>query len=154
MANMGSPIKNRAHEQTTAINPTQRPNEPGSTMEKVKDTASSLTDQAKDVASNVASQAGQMASTAKEKSESALSSVACGMQSLAGTIRENAPREGMLGSASTSVAQTLESGGRYLKEEGLEGIGQDVTELIRRNPIPALMVGIGIGFLLARVTRS
>jgi uncharacterized membrane-anchored protein YhcB (DUF1043 family) len=30
----------------------------------------------------------------------------------------------------------------------------DLTNLIRRNPIPALFVGIGIGFLLARVTRS
>ena len=29
-------------------------------------------------------------------------------------------------------------------------IANDVTNLIKRNPIPALFVGIGVGFLLAR----
>jgi len=33
-------------------------------------------------------------------------------------------------------------------------MGDDITNMIRRNPIPALLVGIGIGFLLARATRS
>jgi len=151
MANMGSPIKNRTHE--PANYGTQQPTE-SSTMDKAKDAASSVADQARNVASNVANQAGQVASTMKEKSEDALSSVACGMQSLAGTIRENAPREGMLGNASSTVARTLESGSRYLKEEGFKGIGDDMTDMIRRNPIPALLLGIGVGFLLARATRS
>jgi hypothetical protein len=52
------------------------------------------------------------------------------------------------------VAETLESGGRYLKEEGLEGMAEDLTDLIRKNPIPAVLMGIGLGFLLARLTRS
>ena len=60
----------------------------------------------------------------------------------------------MFGSASSSLAHSLESGGRYLQEEGLKGIADDMTNLIRRNPIPALFVGIGIGFLLARSMRS
>ena len=29
-----------------------------------------------------------------------------------------------------------------------------MTNMIRRNPIPAVLIGIGIGFLLARATRS
>jgi hypothetical protein len=29
-------------------------------------------------------------------------------------------------------------------------MAEDVTNLIRRNPIPALLIGIGAGFLLAR----
>jgi hypothetical protein len=48
----------------------------------------------------------------------------------------------------------LESGGRYLQQEGLSGIMDDVTELVKRNPIPALLLGIGIGFILARATSS
>jgi hypothetical protein len=52
------------------------------------------------------------------------------------------------------MADTLERGGRYLEEEGLRGIGQDLTNVIRRNPIPALLLGIGIGFLIARSLRS
>jgi hypothetical protein len=48
------------------------------------------------------------------------------------------------------VAGTLESGGRYLEEQGLGGIAEDVTGLIRRNPIPAVLIGVGLGFMLAR----
>jgi hypothetical protein len=72
---------------------------------------------------------------------------------MAGTVREHAP-SGVMGTAASRVADTLESGGRYLREEGLRGMGEDLTELVRRNPIPALLIGIGVGFLLARVTRS
>jgi hypothetical protein len=76
------------------------------------------------------------------------------MQSLAGTIREKAPQEGMMGHAASSVAGALESGGRYLQEEGLSGMGRDISSLIRRNPIPAVLIGVGIGYLIARATRS
>jgi ElaB/YqjD/DUF883 family membrane-anchored ribosome-binding protein len=76
------------------------------------------------------------------------------MQSLAHTIRENAPREGMIGRASSSVAQGLESGGKYLKEEGVSGMVDDLTEVVRRNPLPAVLIGIGVGFLLARLTSN
>ena len=31
-------------------------------------------------------------------------------------------------------------------------MAEDLTDLIRRNPIPALLVGVGLGFLLARAT--
>ena len=36
----------------------------------------------------------------------------------------------------------------------LREIGDDLTNLIRRNPIPALLLGVGVGFLLARAIRS
>jgi hypothetical protein len=31
---------------------------------------------------------------------------------------------------------------------------KDITNLVRRNPISALLVGFGIGFVLAKVTTS
>jgi hypothetical protein len=60
----------------------------------------------------------------------------------------------MFGTAAESVASSLEQGGRYLQQEGFSGVGDDLTNLIKRNPIQSMLVGIGIGFLLARVTRS
>jgi hypothetical protein len=51
------------------------------------------------------------------------------------------------------VASALDSSGRYLEEQGLSGMAEDVTNLIRRNPIPAMLIGVGLGFLLARLTR-
>ena len=35
---------------------------------------------------------------------------------------------------------------------GLRHIASDVTELIRRNPVPAMLIGIGLGFLVAQAS--
>lgn len=133
--------------------------------DKAKDTASNLAANASHMASNVASTASNMASTVAEKTGQAASfvghkakdattAVGGGMESLADTIREHTPNSGVLGNAGAAMADTLESGGRYLQEHGLKGIGDDLTNVIRRNPVPALLIGIGIGFLIARATRS
>jgi hypothetical protein len=121
--------------------------------EKAKEIASSAADKARDVATSASRTASNVASTVGEKAESATASVGSGMESLAGTIRENAPQGGMLGSASSTVADSLEKGGRYLQEEGLSGIGQDLTRWVKNNPMPAFLVGIGIGYLIAHATR-
>jgi hypothetical protein len=123
-------------------------------MDKAKDVASTAADKARELGSNVSHMASGAASNIGHKAEDATSSVGGGMKSLAGQVREHGPREGVLGGATSAVADTLERGGRYLQEEGLRGIGEDLTGLIRRNPIPALLVGIGVGFLLARATSS
>jgi len=121
--------------------------------DKAKDTASNVVDKAKQAASNVAEKARDVASNLGDRAEGAVSSVGSGMQSLAGTIRDKAPSGGMLGGAASGVAGALETSGRYLEEEGLSGMGEDLTRLIRKNPIPAMLIGIGLGFLLARITR-
>ncbi|MBL8796136.1 MAG: hypothetical protein JNM56_19700 [Planctomycetia bacterium] len=96
---------------------------------------------------------GETSASLGQKAEEATAAVACGMQSLAGTIREKIPQGGMLGETSQAVARGLDRGGRYLEQEGLQGIGDDLTDLVRRNPIPALLLGIGLGYLMARATR-
>jgi hypothetical protein len=109
-------------------------------------------DKAKDVASAVAGKAKDMASAVGHSAEDATHALGSGMQSLGGTIREHSPQSGILGAAGTTVASNLESGGRYLQKEGLSGIAEDMTDLIRRNPVPAMLIGIGLGFILARAT--
>lgn len=122
--------------------------------DKVQDTAHSFTERAGEMASNVAHRTGEMASTVGKKVDSGVSAAGSGMQSFADTVRERGPSSGMLGSATSAVADTLESTGQYLESHGLSGIAEDLTGLIRRNPIPALLIGIGVGFLIARATRS
>jgi len=141
-------------------------------MDKGKDAASSAMDKARDVAGNAMDKAKDMAGSAKDmagtavdkardmasgmgrEAEDATHAVGRGMESLAGTVRDRLPHEGVLGSAASSVAGGLESSGKYLEQEGLQGIADDVTNMIRRNPIPALVLGIGLGFLLAKLTTS
>jgi hypothetical protein len=125
----------------------------GSTVaEKAKDAASTVTEKAKDAASAVVHGAEDATSYLGHKAEDATATVGGGLKTLGHTIRENTPHDGVIGEASSAVANSLESTGRYLQEEGLKGMAEDMTNMIRRNPIPALLVGVGIGFLIARAT--
>jgi hypothetical protein len=93
------------------------------------------------------------ASFVEEKAEQATHAVGAGMESLGETIREHKPQAGVLSDAGEAVAKKLVAGGHYLEEHGLKGIGEDVTNMIRRNPVPALLIGVGVGFLIARMMR-
>jgi hypothetical protein len=158
MANVSNAIKSRNDARTTfagaddADLKNKIANAGAAGMDKAREMASSAVDTAKDAASSVAHSVSDAGSAVGDKANEATSAVGSGMKSLAGTIRQHSPHEGMLGTASASVADSLESGGRYLQDEGLRGMTDEVTNFIRRNPIPALLVGIGIGFLLAKVT--
>jgi len=132
-------------------------------VQRAQDTASNVTQQAKDAASNVAGQAQQYASevghkaqeyasVAKDKADDAISTVGDRMATLAGTLRESAPREGYLGTAGRTVADGLESGGRYLQQHGMADMTDDMASLVRRYPLQSLLVGFGVGFLLSQAT--
>jgi cell division septum initiation protein DivIVA len=122
--------------------------------ERASDTASNVASRAGEMASNVANRAGEMASSAGRRADSAASSAGRGMESFADTVRDYGPSSGMLGSATSAVADTIEGAGDYLEQHGLSGVASDLTDMVRRNPIPALLLGIGLGFLIARATRS
>jgi len=94
------------------------------------------------------------ANAAGRTAEQAVGSTGQGLQSLAGQVREYGPHSGVLGQATDTVASGLEQGGQYLKDQGLSGMADDLTEMIKRNPIPALLLGVGVGFVLARLTSS
>jgi len=123
-------------------------------VEKVKDMASTAGQAIGSAASSAGSAVGSAATTVGHKADDAVGSVGSGMHSLADKIHDSAPESGVLGKAADCVANTLEAGGRYLEDKKISGMAGDVTDLIRRNPIPALFVGIGLGFLLARTLRS
>jgi hypothetical protein len=120
----------------------------GKTQEKATEAGNKV----KEMGSNVTQRVGEAAGFVGKKAEDAASAVGAGMKSLGGTIREHAPHSGWAGSAGATVADSLESSGRYLQEHGFGAMCTDLTNLIRRNPIPAVLIGLGTGFLLARAT--
>jgi hypothetical protein len=138
----GTEVKNKAQETASEI------------ADKAKEMASNVTERARDVGAAATQRTEDVATNVGHRAEEATGMVAGSMKSLAGTVRENLPHEGMIGRASSAVADSLERSGRYLQEEGLSGMGNDLTNLIRRNPIPAVLVSIGIGFLIAHATRT
>jgi uncharacterized protein YjbJ (UPF0337 family) len=125
----------------------------GNVADKARDVAGNVADKARDVAGNVAETAKDVASNVGHKAEDATHAVGSGLQSLAGTVRSNLPHSGVVGAATSTLASGLENTGKYLQEEGLKGMSEDVTNLIRRNPLPAVLIGIGLGFILARATK-
>jgi hypothetical protein len=94
------------------------------------------------------------AEIAEEKANGATAAVGSGMKALAGTIRDHTPSEGVFHAASAPPTKSLETGGRYLQEKGLGGMGKDITNLVRHNPILAVFVGFAIGLVLAKITTS
>jgi hypothetical protein len=149
MASTLSPNKNRHDE-----NPS-KPCQPGAgPADRAKEVIDSLGDKAKDTVDSVAQTAEDATAYVARKAEDATNAVGDGLKSLGNTVRAHTPHEGIVGDASAALANALGSTGRYLQEEGLKGVTEDVTNLIRRNPIPALLVAFGAGFLIARATTS
>ena len=106
------------------------------TVERVCDMATLFNEKAHEAVASVTQKAEDAASYVGQKTGEASAAVGGGLRSL--------------GDASTVVAKTLETSGRYLQEEGIKDVTEDVTNLIRRYPIPSLIIGAAAGYLVAR----
>lgn len=126
----------------------------GQAADKARELAGSAADKARDVASSAADTARSAASAVGQRAEDLTGRLGSGVASFGDTIRRSAPHEGYIGQAAGTLADTAESAGHYIQREGISGMADDLTTLIKKNPIPALLVGFGLGFMLARITRS
>lgn len=115
--------------------------------------AQDVSQKAQETASQVGHKAQEAASAVAEKTEDALSSMGERMTSWAGTLREKAPQEGTIGSAAATVADRLQSSGQYLREHGLQEINEDLAAVIRRHPVQAVLIALGIGFCAGMASR-
>jgi hypothetical protein len=119
---------------------------------KAQGAAASAAQKAQGAAASATQKAQDVASTVAQKADDALSSVGSGMSSLAGTLRDRGPQSGMLGGAASGLASGLESTGHYLQGHGVGDMFGDLSNVVRRHPIPALLGGFCLGYMLARVT--
>jgi hypothetical protein len=51
------------------------------------------------------------------------------------------------------VAKSVKDGGDYLEHAKLSGVTEDIAQLVRRNPIPAVLIAIGLGWFAAHKLR-
>jgi ElaB/YqjD/DUF883 family membrane-anchored ribosome-binding protein len=98
--------------------------------------------------------AGELASAVGQRADDAAGAVGSGARSLADTVRQQGPREGMLGNATQAVASGLDQAGKYIEDKQLSGMADDVGSMIKAHPIPAVMIALGVGFLLGRALRD
>jgi ElaB/YqjD/DUF883 family membrane-anchored ribosome-binding protein len=119
-----------------------------------KSAAAQAGDKSKETAGSVGEMASNVASTVGRKADDLTSTAGTSIKNFGDTIREHTPQTGILGEASKTVANTTKQVGQYLEQEKLSGMVEDLTNLIKRNPVPAILVGVGLGVLIGRVMRS
>jgi ElaB/YqjD/DUF883 family membrane-anchored ribosome-binding protein len=129
----------------------EKPKEP---FDKAKEAGGHAVDKAKEAAACVGEMASQGVSALGKKADDLTATAGSDIRKMGDSLSQKAPHEGLLGHASQAVAETIKEGGHYLEEAKLSGMADDVTKLIRRNPMPAVLIGIGIGFILGRAMRD
>lgn len=107
-----------------------------------------------DKASEMADKAREIPERASARADAAIGTVGEKMHSVAGTLRNNAPKEGRVACAVEKVADTLDSGGDYLSDKGVTDIAHDVTGVVKRYPMQSLWIGLGLGFLVGKLASN
>jgi hypothetical protein len=113
------------------------------TREKTKDTPGT----ASGMAEKVGDQGKESSPASKDKPQEAPSSVV-------GAVKEK--MHDMAASVGSSAVQAKDKAQEVVSAaaEKVGKVGQEVTALIRRYPLPALLMGVGVGFLLAKLLQG
>jgi uncharacterized protein YjbJ (UPF0337 family) len=112
-----------------------------------------FSDKTSGAVASITAKAQEFGATAGGKANDAATVVGEKIGSLAHVIRENAPHDGAVATAATAVVDGLESASTYLREKKFDHLAKDVTDLVRTYPVQSLLIGIGLGYLLARRPR-
>ncbi len=116
--------------------------------------ASAVGAMASQAACDVGTMASQAACEVGKRADDVTANAGAGIRGFGDTLAKNTPHSGMLGSASQAVAKTVHDGGEYLEHAKLSGMTEDIVQLIKRNPIPAVCIALGLGWCLASRMRS
>ena len=130
------------------------------TTDKAHQAVDTAADKAQQVASTVQDKAQQamdkaqdIGQQAADKADAATTTVGEKMTDVAQTIRQKAPATGTAANVADTAADTLERAGTYLQQQDLNDMRADLENIIRRYPVQSLLIGLGVGYLLARGTR-
>ena len=149
---MGDQGREMAGNLGTATKEAQR--EGQNILEKGREMGATAVEKAREFGGAAATKVGEAASYVGGKAQEATQGLGHGMRHVGEAIKEHGPQGGVLGGAASAVGGGIESAGSYLEDRGLSGMGNDLTQMVRRYPIASLLVGVGIGVLLARLTSS
>ena len=121
---------------------------------KAREAAASVGEMASQAACAVGSMASHAACDVGKKADDLTASAGIGIQELGDRLSKNTPHTGVLGSASQAVARSVKDSGEYLEGAKLSGMTEDFAQLIRKNPLPAVFIALGLGWFVARKLRS
>lgn len=114
---------------------------------KTEDLAQRAGEKSREIADTVGDKAQRVSEKAREVAENVGERIAGASDTIQGKLRETGKEVGEVVSA---VSDKVRSSAQYLEESSMQEVVEDVTTLIKRYPIHAVIIGAGIGFLLAR----
>lgn len=132
--------------QTAGVTPVSHPTPETPPTSSASEQAEGRVDQAK-------AKAQEMATAASEHAQAATHRAGEQLEALADRVRDTVPESGQIGQTAATVAGSLEHTGEYLQEAGFDDMVRDLTGVVRRYPLQSLLVGLGLGYLLARSTE-
>lgn len=83
---------------------------------------------------------------------SAVASVGGTMSGMANSIRQHTPAA--VAPYTEKATAGLQHAGEYLQHGSIGGMAEDLTQVVRRHPVPSLLIGATLGFLLGRKLRG
>lgn len=124
--------------------------EPGSTMDQIKDAVS-------DTAEKAQAKAGEMGRAVQDKLDGSRGPAADKLEGVAATLHEKA--EGLPGGETAadlahSAADKVEATAQYVREHGVQDMMGDLENFVRRHPGQSLFAAAAVGFLLGRAFRN
>lgn len=120
---------------------------------KISETAHRVADRTREVAGNVKTRASEIGSKVVDRTDAAMSAAGERIENLGQSLRGRAPEEGRVGKVLSRTASALEQSGLYLQESTPTDVRMDLEDVMRKRPVTTLLVGAGIGFLIARALR-
>lgn len=109
----------------------------------------SASDAASQVGGAIKDAANQAFTATTKKADDVAANLGGSIRQFGDRIQANSP-DGYLGCAAEAVADRVKRGGEYLEDAKFSGATDDLAELIRRNPIPAVLIAAGLAWFLER----
>jgi ElaB/YqjD/DUF883 family membrane-anchored ribosome-binding protein len=127
------------------------------TKDKAADMAANAKDKAMDAAGTAKDKAADMAGSAAHTVDQQRDSVAGGLDSVAGTLRERADQIPG-GDKTTHMAETaadkIQNASGYLRENDVNDMMDDVQTFVRQHPTESLVMAAAAGFLVGRMLKG
>jgi hypothetical protein len=111
--------------------------------EKAKESAACAGESAGHAASAVGAMVGKQV-------DDLTATAGAGIQEWGDRLSQNVPQSGLLGGASQAVARSVRDSGEYIHEAKLSGMVDDLATLVKRNPIPSVMMALCLGWCIGR----
>jgi hypothetical protein len=128
--------------------------DPETWVSDLSESAAKVGDKIADAASQVRERASEFGRSAAQKVDEQRASTAATLKSTADSLRSSGQSSSQaISDAANRTAEKLDSTANYVRDHDFRGMVGDIQRVIRRNPTPALIGALGLGFLLGSALR-